>query len=269
MKGYIYKITNKLNGKSYIGKTNDLEKRWRYHLYALERNGQTPLYRAMRKYGVENFEFSVIETIECGSKEELNQRLCELEKHYIENYQTKSPNGYNLTDGGEGLSGMKFSKSHRKKIADALKGRTKTEEHRQKLSEIRKRLKIPPPNKGKRLSEETKAKISRAKKGQAAGEKNPFYSKKHSPEFIEWIKEYNRQWAQENYEHLVKSQPNRIAVHMRDKETGEIIQTFDSLKQAAKWIAENTKYKGDVSTISDVIKGKKELAYGYKWIAVK
>ena len=71
---YIYKITNKINGKSYIGKTlKSIEERWTEHCqdYKRERNEKRPLYLAMNKYGIENF---LIEKIEECSESEINNR---------------------------------------------------------------------------------------------------------------------------------------------------------------------------------------------------
>ena len=81
---YIYKITNKINGKSYIGKTlKTIEVRWSEHCqdYKKERNEKRPLYSAMKKYGVNNFS---IEEIEECNEEELNEK----ERYWIEFYRT-------------------------------------------------------------------------------------------------------------------------------------------------------------------------------------
>ena len=102
--GYIYKITNSINGKVYIGKTmRSIESRLYEHKYVAENteahNSSYPLYQAMRKYGIENFSFEIIE--ECN-----NQAIDEKEKEYIKQYNSyigfKNSNGYNATLGGEG-----------------------------------------------------------------------------------------------------------------------------------------------------------------------
>lgn len=92
----IYKITNQVNGKIYIGLTTEsLQKRWRSHKIS-SRNKNTHLYIAMRKYGVENFTIEVID--ETDSFEELGR----LERYYINQYNSQDPNfGYNVTAGGE------------------------------------------------------------------------------------------------------------------------------------------------------------------------
>lgn len=94
---YIYKITNQINRKAYIGKTmKTIEERWQEHChdYARARCEKRPLYAAMKKYGIENFTIEQIE--ECSDKA-LNEREC----FWIEYYGTFK-NGYNATLGGDG-----------------------------------------------------------------------------------------------------------------------------------------------------------------------
>ena len=92
----IYKITNKKNGKIYVGQTySTAEHRWRTHLNAWNGNRHcVALYSAFDKYGVDNFE---IEEIEQCEKDQLNDR----EKYWIKYYDSYE-NGYNLTRGGDG-----------------------------------------------------------------------------------------------------------------------------------------------------------------------
>ena len=92
---YIYKITNKINNKVYIGKTYEtIEKRWKNHIKDSKRSSEQhrPLYRAFNKYGIENF---IIEEIEETSAPE------EREKYWIEKYGSFHQ-GYNATIGGDG-----------------------------------------------------------------------------------------------------------------------------------------------------------------------
>jgi group I intron endonuclease len=106
----IYKITNKINGKSYIGQSVNIQRRFNAHKSAAfnlnNRLYNSPLYRAIRKYGVENFNFEILE--EC-KKEELNDK----EIFYINKYETHSKNGYNQDDGGN-------QASHYTKLSDEL-----------------------------------------------------------------------------------------------------------------------------------------------------
>ena len=116
----IYKVTNRLNGMSYIGQTvRTMEARRRVHESCRE---NTYLQNAIREYGKENFEWTVV--CECDDINELNEK----EIHYIREYNTLRPNGYNLTNGGEGSfwtgenNPAKTAQS-REKISFALRGR--------------------------------------------------------------------------------------------------------------------------------------------------
>ena len=96
MKKYIYIITNNINKKVYIGQTNDPKRREREHFsfgYIKDKKEIKILYNAMKKYGIQNFNFSIIE----GPVENYNER----EKFWIEHYNSLTPNGYNMTEGGE------------------------------------------------------------------------------------------------------------------------------------------------------------------------
>lgn len=100
----IYRIKNKINNKIYIGQSIDIEKRWGEHKRACNYNNEHtfeyPLYRAMRKYGVDNFDFCVVEfcTID---------QLTEREQYWIEYFNSKVPNGYNQEDAIEPKRGEK------------------------------------------------------------------------------------------------------------------------------------------------------------------
>lgn len=105
----IYKITNTVNGKVYIGQSIHIKQRWKGHkkdaFWEKGANYDYPLYKAMRKYGYENFEFEVLE--ECP-KEDLNNR----EQFYIQQYQSsKRKYGYNQTLGGD-------TKEHTQKLSE-------------------------------------------------------------------------------------------------------------------------------------------------------
>lgn len=92
---FIYKITNKINNKVYIGKTcSNIDTRWKEHIRTAKRFPERPLYRAFNKYGIDNF---FIEQIEECSSEIVNNR----EIYWIEYYDSYHF-GYNATQGGEG-----------------------------------------------------------------------------------------------------------------------------------------------------------------------
>lgn len=146
----IYKITNKINGKAYIGKS--MEYRFEYRIKQHKNdNSDTHFSRAKRKYGFDNFEISIIE------KEIDKNEISNREKYWIEYFDTFN-NGYNSTIGGEG--GNTF---------------VKRTEQQMKLTS----LKISKSIKGNK----------NGNKGQYVKEKNPMYGKHHSDESRKKISE--------------------------------------------------------------------------------
>lgn len=103
----IYKIINNINGKLYIGKTtSSIETRWSQHKWSsINRPDSTILYKAINKYGIENFSIEKIEDCDSFSLEER-------EKYWIKYYNTYEK-GYNMTHGGDGI--LKYN---RQKILD-------------------------------------------------------------------------------------------------------------------------------------------------------
>ena len=125
------------------------------------------LYRAIQKYGWDNFIFDTLH--ENVPKEKLN----ELEKQEIARFDCNSCRGgwgYNKTDGGDGILGHMQSAKVRKKMSDGQKGK---KNH----------------NFGKTLSAEQRQKMSEARKGKYTGEKHPMYGRSPSPEVRQRISE--------------------------------------------------------------------------------
>ena len=156
--GYIYKITNKIDNKIYVGQTiRDVEERWKAHLH----KGSKCRYlsAAIKKYGVDNFDFQLV----CIT---FDNQLNDMEIKYIEKYNSLVPNGYNLKMGGN--SGTHHAET-KQKISEALKKIYKNGLIHSKpllgkpLSEITKK-KISESLKGRRLSQETINKIILSKK---------------------------------------------------------------------------------------------------------
>lgn len=100
--GYIYRVTNSINGKIYIGQTNTtIKQRWTSHKTTSKTDGK-PFYRAIRKYGSENFIIEEIISLSAKSKKDLINLLNQYETYYIEKEKSLiTENGYNLTYGGE------------------------------------------------------------------------------------------------------------------------------------------------------------------------
>ena len=103
--GFIYKISNKINDKIYIGQTKrSVTERFYKHLYDCDREGYDKylLYKAMRKYGKDNFYIEVIEEVE-------DSQLDIREKYWISILKTFGENGYNMTIGGKANRTFSYS----------------------------------------------------------------------------------------------------------------------------------------------------------------
>lgn len=132
MRSYdVYKLTNKLNNKVYIGITSKgIAARLKDHFYSAEHNSPFKIHRALHKYGKDGFTKEIIDF--CNSWDE----LVEKEKYYIKLYKSNQDEfGYNLTEGGDGTFGRIVTEETKDKIRQKALGREVTEETRKKLSE--------------------------------------------------------------------------------------------------------------------------------------
>jgi group I intron endonuclease len=143
--GYIYKITNILDGKCYIGQTkNDLNDRWKNHKN--KNSNCIYLKNAFQKYGVSNFKFQLV----CIC---FDEDLNKYEIEYIKKFNSLVPNGYNLKKGGE--NGGKHAEETKQKISETIKAKLEsgeiiphksqsgiphTEERKNKISNTMKKL---------------------------------------------------------------------------------------------------------------------------------
>lgn len=133
----IYKITNIIDGKAYIGFDSNWPSRKSVHICEAitRKNKKYPLYHAMRKYGIENFKWEII-----YQSEDKHHTLNVMENKYIIEHNTyiRNGHGYNMTLGGEGTYGWIPSKETRKKIGLANSRCTLTNEGRKAKSEYSK-----------------------------------------------------------------------------------------------------------------------------------
>lgn len=104
----IYCIKNIIDGHKYIGQSNDIYMRWKSHWKQVRSGDTTYLHNAMRKYGESSFKLYIIE--ECPI-DKLNER----EIYWIKYYNTYN-DGYNLTYGGEGVKGKKYSEEEKENL---------------------------------------------------------------------------------------------------------------------------------------------------------
>ena len=129
----VYKITNKITGKIYIGITNQGSgARYRHHWYESRIGEPSPIHRSMAKYGEDNFTLEIIDFAE--TYEELKEK----EKFWIKKFNSTDRNiGYNLTEGGDGTFGRTHSEETKEKIRQKALGRKISEETKKKMSEAR------------------------------------------------------------------------------------------------------------------------------------
>jgi group I intron endonuclease len=261
----IYKITNLINKKVYIGQTTgSIKTRWAVHLRDSKIQKNNKFYNAIKKYGQENFKIDIIEN-DIDTHEVLNQR----ERYWIKYYDSYK-NGYNSTFGGE-ESPMK-NKEVCKKVSEALKGKPKTinplkksqkgkkgtphtEAHKKYISEKLKnrsiseetRIKLRNANLGKKQSNETILKRSIAMKGKK-------FTEEHKKKISDSLKI-------NGYKATGSENPRSKKVAQINVETNEIVRIFESASLAQEAMSKN-KTGG---LIIRLLNGKGKTAYGFKW----
>lgn len=149
----IYKSVNQINGKVYIG----FDSKWPNRINSHKSSSKTQdykFYRAIRKYGWDNFVWSII-----YQSKDKQHTLKEMETYFINEYDAFH-NGYNSTLGGDGCFGMVLSEESKKKIGDSNRfPKPQTQEHSKKIGNVLRGRKKKPH------TEETKRKISNSNKG--------------------------------------------------------------------------------------------------------
>lgn len=119
----IYLITNKKTGQKYVGGTVDIERRIKEHKNKPRKNSYVD--KAIQKHGFDSFDWQVIEELPADWK-----IIGEREKYWVSFYNTfEDPENYNLTEGGEGISGWTHSEKTRKKISESRIGKYGGENH--------------------------------------------------------------------------------------------------------------------------------------------
>ena len=139
---YIYVITNKTNQKQYVGKTEHIEPTLRFQEHIKEsrqsRNENRPLYSAFKKYGIDNFSFTILEEV---SSTEASQK----EIYWISKLNTYGSSGYNATLGGDGTSYLDYQKIIKdyKKVGNLREAAKMNDCHVHSVRSILKKFNIP------------------------------------------------------------------------------------------------------------------------------
>ena len=219
----IYMITNLINGKSYIGQSVDIKRRfWDHRCITHETNRH--LKNALRKYGKDSFKYEILE--EC-SQEDLDDR----EIYYIEKLQPE----YNVTPGGQGRK-KRLPESVKEELREKSKKQwaDKTEEEKERI--IRKNL--TGPKVGHAVSEETRRKLREANAG-----------KKQSRETIEKRRQTMQEKKRNGY-------VRDMSIHFKKVICIESGLVFESVKSAAEYYGINP------SSISANLKGRQKTVKG-------
>ena len=229
----IYCVTNLVNGKQYVGQTiHTVQERWANHL--CKNSGCVALKSAIRKYGKDNFEVRTID--EAKTQTELDDK----ERFWIKELDTLSPNGYNLTSGGDHVT---FTEEVKNKIRVAITG--------------------------KKHAEETKARISEAvreqweqgvRKGHPIAEKNRHVLAEYVKEHGAWNKDLPKELNPLTGKPKSKETKDKISKALsKPILCVELNRVFESAQDASKEL--NIQF----SNISRCLHGRGHTAGGYHW----
>lgn len=190
----IYKITNKINNNSYIGSSKNIEKRWNKHIRNSNnpnsKEYEYPIYRAIRKYKINNFSFEIIEALQTDDQSILLEREQYYYDLYSPEYNQMRPDfvpTYNPSEEERKERSIKYSGD-----GNPFYGKTHSKETKEKLSKYAKaRIGELNPFYGKHHSSETKEKLARANGKEVIatdlnGKEHFFFSAKEAGE---WCRE--------------------------------------------------------------------------------
>lgn len=288
MKGVVYRLVNKQTGQSYVGKTmQKLHTRLRRHIHSANkvgtRNEGQPIVHAIRELGFESFDVEILfESEDIEDKKKLDNLLNEKEIHFIEKYDSIA-NGYNRTRGGAGMLGFSLPQDAREAISKANKGRTfgeafkakcrertkamwEDEERRRKMSERNSGEGNPMygvrltgernHNYGKPMKEETKRKLSEAKKGKPGHPMSEEVKKKISS-FHKGRRKSESQRKKISETLTGRKNPEKWIAILQYSPEGVFIKEWPSISEAQEEY--QTKH------ISACATGKRNFAAGFIW----
>lgn len=226
----VYLITNKINGKKYVGQSIDIYRRWYQH----EREYHNTLINlAIKKYGISNFEFEIIEIVEDRSK------LIDSEQHWISYYNTLSTNhrGYNV------IHKDVIAKLYSTQIIQVNAVDMQTVNEFVSISEAARILGVNKSNISRSVKYLWKTKI----------EESFFY-------FID-TQNYEDSIAKikQGISYQAPKPEKNTSLIFQATEYGEILKTYKNLTEASRHSKVNP------ASISRVINGKQKLAGGYSW----
>lgn len=264
----IYKITNLINGKIYIGKSINIKQRWDRHKEIP--NDNMLIHKAMLKYGIDNFSFKILE--ECDECQ-----LDEKEKYWINYYNTYLGEGYNAAPGGEGASHpVKISNEVLNDIVNDLQNHLELS-----IKDIAKKYQVSSNtissiNMGnsrriKDVDYPIRKSFQRVSKQElydlllkTQGDFN-FIANNYKVSYVtikNWCNKYNLPTTRQAYGYIDKQLYHSVKIAQCDKNTHEIIQVFDSIAEAGRILHLNSK------AISKALRSNTHLSQGFYWIRI-
>lgn len=253
----IYKIVNLVNGKMYIGSAVNFKRRKSQHMAKLRHNKHHNIYlqRAFNKYGEKSFIFEIIDTV--SHRSELKYR----EDYWIGKYNFDEEL-YNIAISTFApMLGRPLTEEHKRKISEANKGENHPQYGKPLAENIRK--KISNTLKGNRLSKETRDKISKAN----AGKNHPMYGKKHTKKARNKMSKSHTDVKLSDTHKIAisKGSARKRRVNQIDPVTNEIINTFETIKDAQYTTGADSGHISAVCNQTNYKKGIRKTAGGYKW----
>ena len=264
--GFIYKITNTITKKCYIGETTekDPNSRFKAHMNGIRRGKGCPALRdAVQKHGEENFKFEVL--IIC-----LDEDCYTFEKEYIKKYNSIAPNGYNILEGGQcggGFKGKHHTAEAKEQISKKGKQYFTDPELLHAHSERAKKQFENPENRKKisdalRSSEKYKQAVAEGRVGGGSGSiSNPETKKKISESLKTYYNNHNGEKSIVNIEKhrevMAKASGRPISQYTLD---GTFIQSYKCIKDATRAMG-----KSGSGGIGHSLSGKHAHAYGFIW----
>ncbi len=231
----IYEIKNTNNDKKYIGYSKNIENRVKRHFRKLSKNLHENFYlqNAWNKYGEKCFKYLILEEVE-------TYLLKEKEIEYIKSLNTKYPNGYNLTNGGDGIvnldevsknkirdaqlgnknrAGAILSQETKNKISIGNKGKKISEKRKKELSDGW--MADKNPNWGKTMKKSSKIKLSRSLKGHIPWNKGKKMSEDARKNMSESAKKRKKGTMKQDVDHIIKIEyttPNKMFVILKQND---------------------------------------------------
>jgi group I intron endonuclease len=258
--GFIYKITNIITNKCYIGETvqSNPIRRWKQHIQKINKGNGCPALRdAINKYGLDNFKFEIL--IIC-----FDEDRHKYEKEYIKKFNSQVPNGYNILDGGQyggSRLGIKLSEETKNKVSESLKRfytenpnyyETFREKHKEAMENVDLSSAIRNSEKWKKAVQEGRIGGKAHKEGKQSEEAK----QKIRESVLKYYKDDNSNNIEKHREAMARAKGRKVTQYTKDN---EFIKEYNSISEAGRLSDAKT------SNIQRVLSGFSKTAGGYVW----